>query len=486
MKTLDTQFSPGTERGTFSRRHMLKLIGGTVGLAALAACGATQPAPAPAPTETTAPAVTASTAAPAAEGVKIRWYANADATRNKWMEEVAIPDFAVTHPEYTIEPIIVPWDEFDPKLTSMFAAGDLPEVFANWGSTGYAEYALRCMCIYMDDYIKAADAELNVADFAPSSVEGVKVRGKLVGLPMYILGTYTYYNKDLFDAASLAYPPSNWDDESWTWDTMLETAHKLTKNYEDPTTGQYGVVMGLGSPEEMPWLWDWNIWPAGTVENGIATEILFDETAVIDAFQHQYDLVCKEKVTPDQAISSALSAAGDPFQAGKVAMNMSGGWGFWNLKEVAGTFRWGAGSLPRWKKGVLTDALYADPMLISAQTSLKDQAWEFVKYLYSQEGQRKFTVATWSPPARKSILADWVNLWPEDLRADLTQSLEGSWKYGITTPWNRIAGYSQIYDPIYSTLDSVALCEKSMAEVAPEVEAKVNEILAGLKFEACA
>lgn len=458
-----------------NRRQLLKLCGATAGAALLTGC---------VPKATTAPASEspASQAPPTAQ-VKIRWYANADPTRNSWMTDIAIPDFAAQHPEITIEPIIVPWDEFDPKLTSMFAANDLPEVFANWGSTGYVEYYLRGMCIAMDDYINADANFLQLDDFPQSALEGVKVRGKFVGLPIYILGTYTYYNKDLFDAAGLAYPPSNWDDESWTWDKMLEYARALTKNYDDPTTGQYGVQMSLGSPEELPWLWGYDIWSEETLNTGVADEILTDNQLAIEAYQAQADLVCKHKVAPNAAIAQAISATGDPFQAGKVAMNMSGGWGFWSLKAAEGTFKWGAGALPRAKSGVMKDALYADPMLISAQTPLKDEAWKFVRYLYSVEGMRKFCVATWSPPSRKSLLTDWVNLWDEELRKELAESLQGSWKYGVVTPWNRIAGYSQFYDAFYSELDPAFLCEATMAEVVPVATRKVNEILAGLPFK---
>jgi multiple sugar transport system substrate-binding protein len=473
------------ENVRLSRRQMLKVLGAAAGASALAACAAQAPAPpAPAEEQTAAqPEQETQSEAPAAAGVTIRWYANADPTRNTWMTDVAMPKFKELHPEYTIEPIIVPWDEFDPKLTSMFAAGDLPEVFANWGSTGYVEYALRGMCIYMDEYIKGAADELKLDDIPQSALDGVTVNGKLVGLPLYILGTYTFYNQDIFDKAGIAYPPSDWDDASWTWDKMLDVAGKLTNNYDDPAAGQYGVVMGLGSPEEMPWLLGHSIWTDEALATGIAREILFDEPPVIESFQMHADLVCKHKVAPNQAISSALSATGDPFQAGKVAMNVGGGWGFWSLKEVAGSFNWNCASLPRIKPDILKDALYADPMLISTQTDKKDEAWEFVKFLYTPEGMKDFVVATWSPPSRKSLLQDWINLWPEGMRENLVTAVEGSWKYGEVTPWNRIAGYSQIYDPIYSELDPVFLCETTMAEVAPAIEQNVNDILAGLKFE---
>jgi multiple sugar transport system substrate-binding protein len=457
-----------------SRRRMLQLLGATAASAALAAC-----APATAPGTTT----DTGAAAPAGEQTVLRWYANADPTRNNWMTDIAIPKFRELHPEITIEPIIVPWGEFDPKLTSMFAAGDLPEVWGNWGSTGYVEYVKRGMAIYQQDHIDAAADELELEDFPASALEGVSIEGKLVGLPLYILGTYTYYNKDIFDEAGLDYPPSNWDDESWTWDRMLEVAATLTRNYDDPATGQYGVVSGLGSPEEMPWLWGHEIWPDDALRTGVAQEIYFDDPAVVEAFQAQADLVCRHSVAPDQSVSEALSAVGSPFQAGKVAMNISGGWGFWSLKNVEGAFRWGAAALPRVKPGILKNALYADPMLISRQTPLQDQAWQFVKYINSVEGLRDFTVATWSPPSRQSLLGYWTNLWPEqDLQAELIESLQGSWRYGVVTPWNRIAGYSQIYDPIMAELEPVMLCQTTMAEVAPVIDRRVEEILAGLEF----
>ena len=474
-----------------TRRALVQAAGALSWMAALAACGAT-----PAPAATMAPLVEASeapeaTAAPAettapadaGEGpVTIRWYANADPTRNKWMTDVAMPDFLASHPNYKIEPIIVPWNDFDPKLSSMFAAGDLPEVWGNWGSTGYGEYALRGMCIYQDEFIQRDAADLAMDDFPESAVEGVRIRGKITGLPLYILGTYTFYNKDLFDAVGLEYPPSDWDDADWTWDAMLATAKTLTQNYGDPNTGQYGVQTGLAF-EDIGWLWGEELWEPDATTSSVAKVIHFEREGIINAWQQVADLICKHKVAPDAAIGQALSAAGDPFQAGKVAMNISGGWGFWGLKEASAEFKWGAGALPRGKSPI-KDALYADPMLISSQTNLKEEAWQFVKYIDSVDGLRKFCVSTWSPPSRQSLLPDWTGLWPEALREGLEQSVKGSWKYGEVTPWNRIAGYSQFYDAINAEWGLVTTCEQQMAEVAPTIKSKVEEILAGMEFAA--
>lgn len=36
-----------------------------------------------------------------------------------------------------------------------------------------------------------------------------------------------FYNKDMFDAANVEYPPTN-ADEAWSWDEFVEVAKQLT------------------------------------------------------------------------------------------------------------------------------------------------------------------------------------------------------------------------------------------------------------------
>lgn len=475
-----------------SRREMLGLLcsaGGTIAIAACAprATPSAQEATAAPAEATEAPvgpteAPQATSPAPGEGKIRLRFYANADTNRNTWMTDVAFVEFQALHPEVTMEAIVVPWDEFDPKLSSMFAAGDLPEIFGNWGSTSYAEYVLRGMAIFQEELIAVEAEALDLEDIPQNIIEGLKVQGKLVGLPMYILGTHTFINKSLFDAAGLEYPPTSWDDTSWTWDRMVDVAKRLTQNYDDPTVGQYGISYGMASPEELPWLWGHEIWSPEAYATSIAKQIDITAPAAVEAYQAWADLVCKHRVAPDAAVNQALSAAGGPFLSGKLAMEVTGDWGFDTLRQAGEAFKWGAAALPRGPKGDLKDAVYADPIHISAQTPYKDQAWEFVKYCYSKEGMRGYTLATAWPPSRMSLLPDWVGLWPQEVQAEFKETLEGAWKYGEVTPWNRIAGYSQFYDILYAELDPAILCEATMEEVLPIAKQKVEEVLASLEF----
>lgn len=59
--------------------------------------------------------------------------------------------------------------------------------------------------------------------------------GKTYGLPAFNDIWVTYYNKQIFDEAGVAYP----DPETWTWEKYIETAQQLT----DPEKNIYGSMM---------------------------------------------------------------------------------------------------------------------------------------------------------------------------------------------------------------------------------------------------
>ena len=49
---------------------------------------------------------------------------------------------------------------------------------------------------------------------------------------MYLLSIDTqdvivFYNKDVFDAKGIAYPPKSWDDPDWTYDRVVEIGQQI-------------------------------------------------------------------------------------------------------------------------------------------------------------------------------------------------------------------------------------------------------------------
>ena len=71
-----------------------------------------------------------------------------------------------------------------------------------------------------------------------------KIDGKFYGVPMLSIGSFLFYNKDLFDEAGLEYPPTDWNDHSWDWDKAIEYAQKLTKDTGKSSEKVYGLYNG--------------------------------------------------------------------------------------------------------------------------------------------------------------------------------------------------------------------------------------------------
>ncbi len=67
------------------------------------------------------------------------------------------------------------------------------------------------------------------------------IEGKTYGIPMLSIGSFLYYNKELFDKAGIPYPTTDWNDQSWDYQKMLGIAQKLTHDVGDADKQVFGV-----------------------------------------------------------------------------------------------------------------------------------------------------------------------------------------------------------------------------------------------------
>src|SRR4029079_1899722 len=84
--------------------------------------------------------------------------------------------------------------------------------------------------------------KLDLGVFIPEVLKIYQSEGKTWGLPFLTTGSYVFYNMKLFDAAKVPYPTTDWEDKTWTWDALVDLGKKLTKNVDDPSTAQYGLI----------------------------------------------------------------------------------------------------------------------------------------------------------------------------------------------------------------------------------------------------
>lgn len=486
-----------TRRGVMRAFALSSL--GVIGGSLLAACAGGAPAASPtaapaqqaaAPTATTAAAKQAAaptpTAAPAAQAQaptgkkgEVSWLVRTGTVENKWEKEIAIPQFEKANPNIKINLIVSPWEQFDPKLFTLFAAGTPVDVWAHWGRSGFADFVHKGMVADQTPFIKADNYDLTV--FAPGLVDIYKQNGKYLGMPLLTtFGTPMFYDKDLFQKAGVDNPPVDWGDP-WTWDQFVEAGKKLTKDYGTPT-GTYGINYTTNI-QQLGYLGGGDAFLPEQYQTGLAKTTKLDSPEVLAGVQAVYDLMYTAKVMPTPQLSSAMSSGNvDPFRGQKLGINVDGGWQYWNYKPLIHNFKWAVGADPKLKTN--KNVTYTDAWLISSKSADPQAAWTFVKYLVSDEGQSAYITATGTPPTRTKLIDKWLDDFtgPTGMtKADLQKVTSGALQNGVESVNHLFVGYEEISKTIDQVMGDVWAGKTKPKDGLLQAKKQVDVVLASIK-----
>ncbi|NBX47113.1 MAG: extracellular solute-binding protein [Chloroflexi bacterium] len=142
------------------------------------------------------------------------------------------------------------------KLIALVASGTAPDVF--W-THAYISPNLQKLNLLADisPYL-ASDKDVKLTDFFEAATKDYNVGGKQYGLPREATTTNLVYNKELFAKNGVSLP-----DESWTWETYLDAAKKMTGGSPTLSTSRRftrSVIPSLartwqkpGTPAELAW-----------------------------------------------------------------------------------------------------------------------------------------------------------------------------------------------------------------------------------------
>lgn len=126
---------------------------------------------------------------------------------------------------------VVPWDQYWTLLEAGAQGGSMPDVF--WMHSNYSQkFMSNDILLDLTGRINASEV-IDLNNYYQDITQLYQLDGKTYAIPKDYDTIGLWYNKALFDEAGLSYP-----DESWTWDTLAETAEKLT----DKEKGQYGFA----------------------------------------------------------------------------------------------------------------------------------------------------------------------------------------------------------------------------------------------------
>lgn len=299
-----------------------------------------------------------------------------------------IDEFQAANTEISVDLSFEAWEDYMTRLPTLFAGGAVPDVIhqhmsivQDYGSRG----ALDDLAPYMQRDGISQDA------YIPALFEAFSRDGKVLGIPKDSAAWGIYYNKNKFDEAGLAYPS-----DDWTFDDFREVVRTLTID----EGGRRGVDADFSPGDNMrQWGMSW-VTPGPTTSENVRgfvrarggdwynedyTETLITEQPALDHFQMFHEMRCVEQSTPSDALAAGQ---GDPFRQGLTAMAVA----FHNMdffcREEKVPFAWDVTFIPAGSGGQFVP-VGASSWAIPAHAQNKDAAWELVRYLTSEDVQRR-------------------------------------------------------------------------------------------------
>jgi len=395
--------------------------------------------------------------------------------KDYFMENVVAPAFEKQNPGVKLDIISVPWAQFDSKLSTLVAAGTPPDVFSHWGASGFGDYYKRGMIANLSPYMSSFTNK-NIPD---KLMKTYQVNGKQYGIPFASFPTFLYFNKTLFDQAHIPYPTYNWNDPNWTWDNVVGVAKKLTKNYGNPNA-VYGFSMGMGNVDSYGWDWGVDLYDKNAYKTGFPTDANFDNPKYINAIRFFQDLIYKDKVSPTPALLNAVTQTGDPFISGKVAMELTGGWGMGTYTH--GNVKFGIAPVPMGPNGTATPVLYTDPLMMSSKTKSPSAAWKLIQFMTTTGEQKVWTKTTGYPPADTMAAEDYYKQFSGNVDPARMKNLtQAAIAVGKESPNHLLAGYSDIYTFLQNQTQPIFLDDKDPAKVLPTLKQPFKQLLNQIK-----
>ncbi len=229
--------------------------------------------------------------------------------------------YEASHPGVKIEINYMPSDHIQ-KLNTMFAGGTAPDIVVL--AEDVHSFSSKGLLLPLDDYVEQAGIDVT-ARVGQTAVDTYSYDGKLYGIADRGGSMVLFYNKDMFDAAGVAYPTSD-----WTWEDMLAASKAMTGGSGEDET------WGFGSETWWPYWMNW-IYQAGGRVIDDDGNLVINSPESVKGLTFLQELTTVHDVMPtreEYANMGSGASAGTVFAQGRIGMVENGLWFFSSLQDV--------------------------------------------------------------------------------------------------------------------------------------------------------
>ncbi|MBI3970563.1 MAG: sugar ABC transporter substrate-binding protein [Chloroflexi bacterium] len=299
------------------------------------------------------------------------------------------------------------WSGRYEKWTTMAVSGTMPEIITLC-CTFIRPFMLKGLVMELDKYIKRDWKQQDIDDFFRGPYEAFTIRGKQLGLPVYINTNIMFVNLNHLKEAGLKYPS-----ESWTKQEFLDYVVKLAKRTGPGRADRWGYDMGFAALDRnITWIWNNGGEPHDPKDGPVVTKLMYDDPKTIEGLQFLHDLIWKHQVSPINNEQRGGMGNQDAFLNGKIAIyfQASGNAGAISTKAPDTGLEWDFLPLVKGPKGHGA-RISTDGYMIDKQTKYAEQSWTVLRELVSTSTQTLRAQIRRLQPPRKSSAEVWEKVY---------------------------------------------------------------------------
>ena len=286
--------------------------------------------------------------------------------------------YTAKNPDVVIEVQVTSWNEYWTKLEAAAESNTMPDIC--WMHTNqilyYSDFGMLADVtdLYADEdpnYYQNHFSEISIGNAQGSN-------GRMYGVPKDKDNIFLVYNKEMFDAAGVAYP-----DENWTWDDLTAASAQI---YDK--TGKYGF---MAYNDDQMGYWSFVYQAGGCILTEDKTRAGFDQPGTRKGMEFYVGMQDNDWC-PKQAYF-AETAPGTAFFSEVGSMYVEGNWELMNkcinFPNMDG--KWDIAPMPKCPDPVSGDgrATISNGLCYStaAHGKTRDIALDVIKFFGTEEAQ---------------------------------------------------------------------------------------------------
>lgn len=308
------------------------------------------------------------------------------------------------NPNVKIKVTVLDWGSAWTKVTTAATSGEGPDLL-QLGTTWVP--AIAAMNGIEDLSSRIADVG-DENDYLPASWKTTMIEGKpeVYGVPWFVDARAIFYRTDAFEKAGVD-PNTAFQN----WDSFKEA---LTKINGVDIGGKKMAAFGLSGKNDwnvahniFPWIWA----AGGNVFNEGNTEAAFNSAESLKGLMY-YTGLAHEGLVDKASLEKNSAQVESDFSEGKSAMIVAGAYMVKNLSTPSdqggmgdneAAKNYAVAPLPAGPAGPST-FIGGSNLTIFKGSKHKDEAWDVIKYLSSDEAQLTYGKMTGNLPAKKSVI----------------------------------------------------------------------------------